>query len=312
MSLEINGDSCSRCHAYLFAEDDIVYCPVCGAPHHRDCYNALGHCALEQLHGTPQQYSRENNQKIEKENTENTATDSAKSINSEDTVCKMCGESYNSSYPRCPECGAPNYSRISGYENFDFLGGVPADYKLSKNVTADNAKRFVANNPQRYIPKFAALNGKNRTSWNWMAFLFPCPWMLSRKMYKNGIVAGVLSVLATLLTYPLSKAIYALGITASNYSELASVLTKNISSIGASVLAFAFLGLAFELAIRFISGFFGDYLYKKYTIESIEKINAESEDADYDYRKKGGVSLIFFMIGLLAVQYLPSILVMFI
>ena len=59
MSLKIEGCSCARCKAYLFSEDDIVYCPVCGAPHHRECYNALGHCALEELHGTENEYSME-------------------------------------------------------------------------------------------------------------------------------------------------------------------------------------------------------------------------------------------------------------
>ena len=56
MSLKTEGVSCVRCHAYLFPEDDIVYCPVCGAPHHRECYEQLGHCALEEFHGTDRQY----------------------------------------------------------------------------------------------------------------------------------------------------------------------------------------------------------------------------------------------------------------
>ena len=58
MSLNTEGVSCVRCHAYLFPEDDIVYCPVCGAPHHRECYNQLGHCALEEFHGTDRQYDK--------------------------------------------------------------------------------------------------------------------------------------------------------------------------------------------------------------------------------------------------------------
>ena len=58
MSLNTEGVTCVRCHAYLFPEDDVVYCPVCGAPHHRECYNELGHCALEEFHGTDKQYDR--------------------------------------------------------------------------------------------------------------------------------------------------------------------------------------------------------------------------------------------------------------
>ena len=59
MSLNEKGLSCAGCKAYLFEEDDIVYCPVCGAPHHRECYNRTGHCALEELHGTENEYDAE-------------------------------------------------------------------------------------------------------------------------------------------------------------------------------------------------------------------------------------------------------------
>ena len=36
----------------------MVYCPECGAPHHRECYNSIGHCALEEFHGTDMQYDK--------------------------------------------------------------------------------------------------------------------------------------------------------------------------------------------------------------------------------------------------------------
>ena len=52
MNNETERLKCSVCHAYLFDDDDTVYCPVCGAPHHRECYNGLGHCAFEEAHGT--------------------------------------------------------------------------------------------------------------------------------------------------------------------------------------------------------------------------------------------------------------------
>ena len=52
MSADLKGKTCGVCHAYLFPEDDVVFCPVCGAPHHRECYNKIGHCALEEAHGT--------------------------------------------------------------------------------------------------------------------------------------------------------------------------------------------------------------------------------------------------------------------
>jgi uncharacterized Zn finger protein (UPF0148 family) len=56
MTFENKEQNCALCHAYLFQEDDVVYCPVCGAPHHRECYNSIGKCALEEFHGTENQY----------------------------------------------------------------------------------------------------------------------------------------------------------------------------------------------------------------------------------------------------------------
>lgn len=313
MSLKTEGVTCVRCHAYLFDDDDVVYCPVCGAPHHRECYNELGHCALEALHGTDKQYDKR------KAAEETVPADEAErghtGENAEGEItCQMCHESYDFSLNACPKCGAPNVAKAGGsFVNFDFLGGVPADCDIGEGVTAEEAKRLVAANTPRYIPKFAVLNKKNRASWNWMAFLFPCEWMLSRKMYKNGVAAGLLTVIASILYLPLSNAIYNLGYVGNEtYTDIIGNAAEHISDIGAAVMVFAVLGFVLNLAIRIVSGVFGDYLYKTYTIDTVKLIRAESDDADYDYRKRGGVNMFLFLIGFMAVEYLPSIIAVFI
>ena len=313
MSLKTEGVTCVRCHAYLFDDDDVVYCPVCGAPHHRECYNELGHCALEALHGTDKQYDKL------KAAEETVPADEAErghtGENAEGEItCQMCHESYDFSLNACPKCGAPNVAKAGGsFVNFDFLGGVPADCDIGEGVTAEEAKRLVAANTPRYIPKFAVLNKKNRASWNWMAFLFPCEWMLSRKMYKNGVAAGLLTVIASILYLPLRNAIYNLGYVGNEtYTDIIGNAAEHISDIGAAVMVFAVLGFVLNLAIRIVSGVFGDYLYKTYMIDTVKLIRAESDDADYDYRKRGGVNMFLFLIGFMAVEYLQSIIAVFI
>ena len=37
----------------------------------------------------------------------------------------------------------------------------------------------------------------------------------------------------------------------------------------------------------------------------------ESEDIDYDYRKKGGTNFLLLILGVFAVQYTPGILAVF-
>lgn len=312
MSIKTTGKSCARCHAYLFEEDDIVYCPICGAPHHRDCYNALGHCALEELHGTERQYSKEKEEAARAVVEQKEAA--AKEAKADKfTTCRMCGESYDKEIRLCPKCKTPNLNNYDGYQQFDFLGGIPADMDIGDGITAEEAKRFVAANPQRYIPKFVQLSRQNKASWNWMAFLFPSEWMLSRKMYKGGIFAGVFCIIATLLSYPLNLALYSIGIDEMQ-SQVAIMerLAEKLPEIGVPVILAAFVALLVELIVRIVCGIFGDFWYKSYTVSSIKTIRAESQDADYDYRKKGGVNFYLFLLGLLAIQYIPGIIATFI
>ncbi len=277
MDFKSSEISCVRCKAYLFNEDDVVYCPVCGAPHHRECYNALGHCALEELHGTEKEYSREKieekKQQIEEKKQE-------------------------------PKRDTSFYGRMGAFPEFDFLGGVPADYDLGDGVTANEAKNFVVSNTHRYIPKFAVLNPKNKISWNWLAFLFPAGWMFSRKMYKGGIFTALLTIAANCLSYPLSLKLYSLGFNTSGYlAENLNAITDMLPQIGATVIFMALAGTVFDLGIRLVSALFGDYIYKNYTISSIKKIKAESADEIADYRKKGGTNLLLFLLGTFIVQY---------
>lgn len=277
MYLKSGELSCVRCKAYLFNEDDVVYCPVCGAPHHRECYNALGHCALEELHGTEKEYSREKideqKQQVEEKKQE-------------------------------PKKNSAFVNQMGAFADFDFLGGVPADYDLGEGVTADEAKNFVLANTHRYIPKFAVLNSKNRVSWNWLAFLFPSGWMFSRKMYKSGIITALLTIAANCLSYPLSLKLYSLGFNTNGYlGENLSSITDMLPQIGLAVIFLALAGTFFDLGIRLVSALFGDYIYKKHTINSIKKINEESTDRLVDYRKKGGTNLLLFLLGTFIVQY---------
>ena len=44
------GCPCEGCGKPLTLQDDIVVCPDCGAPYHRDCYEKLGRCIHSPAH----------------------------------------------------------------------------------------------------------------------------------------------------------------------------------------------------------------------------------------------------------------------
>lgn len=311
MSLNLKGKSCAVCHAYLFEDDDVVYCPVCGAPHHRECYAKVGHCALEEKHGTDEQYDKVEARKQEQEAEPIRSPHSEQDSINGKIKCPMCEEIYDNSLNSCPKCSTPNFRVNDGFNPFDFLGGVPADMDVGKGVTANEAKRFVLSNTQRYIPKFAAANAGKKVSWNWMAFLFPCPWFLGRKMYFYGILSGILTVVFSLLTLPLNNAIYALGIDTNNTATLMNELVSAMPQIGVATVILSAAGGFLTLLLRLICGLFGDLIYSRYAIGEIAEIKANSEDKDGDFAKKGGVSVFGAMAGLLGMNLLTNLIIMF-
>lgn len=57
MSNKYLGQACVICNQAFKESDDIVVCPECGSPHHRACYEQLGHCQNEELHGTGKEWT---------------------------------------------------------------------------------------------------------------------------------------------------------------------------------------------------------------------------------------------------------------
>lgn len=305
MSTQQKQLNCVACKAYLFEDDDVVHCPVCGAPHHRDCYNKIGHCALEELHGTDQEYD---STKAE-QNTENDQNQSTQSNAENYTICRMCGEKYEKGLPKCPKCSAPDFSRMGPFAHFDFLGGVPGDLDLGEGVTANEAKKFVASNTQRYIPKFLGFKNGKKASWNWLAFLTPCGWLMSRKMYLLGAVIGALEIAFSLVSMPLRIAYQMVEVPdTSNRIEIYNAIFTEISNIGKVAIYAGLIAIALEVIMCIVIAIFGDLIYKKRVITKVSEIKLESEDQRELYRKKGGISMAAAVFGYFAVSYLPTII----
>ena len=309
VSIIERNENCAYCKAKLFSDDDVVYCPVCGAPHHRECYNSLEHCALEELHGTEREYSKLK----ELENTQIEPKETVNNIETDTTRCAKCGAEYPLSNQRCPKCGVPNFMHMNTAV-FDFYGGVPKKSIIEDDITAEEVRKFVLTYTHRYIPKFIQLKGNKKTSWNWMAFLFPSCWLFSRKMYKGGIITGTLTLVARLLSIPIQQKLLNLGVfdNAISYTQVFKNTADVIPEIGTEFIILSVISSIITILVSIITAVSGDYLYKKHTVSSIKKIRNESQDIDADYRKKGGVNVFLFLLSYLALSYLPTILLNFI
>ncbi|MCI8360232.1 MAG: DUF2628 domain-containing protein [Clostridiales bacterium] len=335
MSLHMEGQDCPVCHAHLFDDDDAVFCPVCGAPHHRDCYKALGHCALEADHGTPRQYVRPSEASAEKRQQEKEAAGKA---------CPRCGASCASDMLFCPRCGQsfsnpadgqaaypPPYGPAGGpYQNAggpppfggygpvrpDPFGGVSPDEEID-GLPAGDIARFVAANTQHYLPRFKRMHPKAKSSWNWAAFFFPGGWLFFRKCYKPGILALLVSFISTVLYMPMQ--IFMNDITASlpttiSYMEYYDALMLHMGEAGAFAWAAFGLSLLLALCLRIFAGAFGDYIYKKHVLGAIRNIKADEslrEDYQGNLLHKGGVNPLMLLVAFMASNWFSALLAMF-
>ncbi len=295
---------CQVCKEQLKASDDIVVCPVCGAPYHRECYNNAGKCVYEELHSTNFEY---------KPQTEDEQTISQ---NEEKAVCINCGHKFENDENFCPNCRTPKDINL----NFSFgYDKATADYLEktdSDGVSASSVKAFSLINANRYVNKYFSLDKSSKKSWNWAAFLVPEGWFFYRKMYKAGIVVILLMIISAVCLIPFNAALVLPDQRVSSY-EMVEIMTKALTTIQPFALAMAWIGSTINILIRIFCGLFGDYIYKCFTKEKLlnyKPKNREEESIPLFVRlsRLGGVQPFMFLAGYLMARYIPQIIQYFI
>lgn len=228
--INFTGIKCPVCGKEFTDEDDIVVCPQCGAPYHRECYQEKGQCIFDDLHEKGKEWAPPPPPKP------------PVTAEIKDRECPLCGGLNAHSSQFCAHCGAPlpgqdpfapgpqtkfpgqpfQGQQGSGHQPpvqgpyqpgstpqgryygqmpfmFDPMGGVsPADV-LDMGVSYGDASKLVKQNTTYYMPTFRYMKQTGRNKFNFCAFLFSGAWMLYRKQYKYGAVVAALMLLLYLL-----------------------------------------------------------------------------------------------------------------
>ncbi|MCH5316717.1 MAG: DUF2628 domain-containing protein [Eubacterium sp.] len=187
------NEICPVCSREFERGDDIVTCPECGTPHHRECYKDYGGCKNRSLHGTDFVYKRGEGvsaPKVEKsfkyspfltelplgeeKKDEYYKPENAESIENSET-----GEKPEALEQAVSEAAEPQ-------ENQDEIDGVKTEDVVS----------VVAVNTFKFLPKFK----RNKLfNWNWSAFFFGSYYLFFRKMYVQGAVFMALDYVISLV-----------------------------------------------------------------------------------------------------------------
>ncbi len=319
--ISYEGDKCPVCHAILFDDDDIVVCPDCGTPYHRDCYEHIGQCVNAGRHGTNWRYVHES----EKHAADSPDQDVAGAQAGRGKKCPNCGAISSSGTIFCPYCGYqfgsaynPGQGPINGSYDYpvrviDPLGGTDPRADID-GVPASALMPFIAVNTQRYIPKFANMSQKKKkASWNWAAFLIPGYWLLYRKCYTEGIIALAISFISMLLNIPMNTVTNSIANTlpyGSSYGDLFDAISNNLSLYTPGVIICAVLSIVLILGLMIFMGIFGDSIYKRHCVNAVREIT-ESGDTQKQHEltaKKGSVNFIV-PIAAYAAYYFISIII---
>lgn len=303
------GKSCPVCQTPFRETDDIVTCPVCGAPHHRSCWQRDGHCHFESDHGTPNQWPGQQPQP----NAASGATDSASAANR----CPNCGTVNLEHAEFCQRCGRPlrvtewrspfsanvppNGTPCNEYSPFrvafDPLGGVNRNETFDdEGTTAEELAMCVGNNTMYYLPRFQRIKNGHAVQWNWAAFFIAPYWLLFRKQYPLGIFTCLFYLLYDLLVI-LSGASSAL-----TYEQMETA----VQSWCFPAVVLMSVGV---ILVSLLFGLFGTKLYYHLCLKRVRQAKqAQPADLRAELRRKGGVSFVWGAVAYFSIQFLSAAL----
>ena len=312
------GQTCPVCGGAFGESDDIVVCPVCGAPHHRDCYKQHGECAYNDRHGEGFRWEPV------KAAGENPGQGGSPFANEGEAQEQRNG------YGQDPYAGQNGAGDYGGQVPPFFRPADPFSLfpeEVAEEVKTREAADFVQMNAIRYIQKFF-YRKEGRKTFNWAAFIFSPYWFFFRKLYRVGAVflAFILVISLGLSALPQSRAFSAdmndfsskySSFTESQLSSSAETLNEMRSDFtavfaenraGAAILAVQALLI---LALHIISGIAADRLYYDKTITKVRKIKSETAEPlliKQRFFREGGVSAAVTVAVLFGVEALSFIL----
>jgi ribosomal protein L37E len=325
--MDFNGIKCPVCKTPFKDGDDIVVCPECGTPHHRECYEIENRCAYEERHAQGFNFEEE---KADKENGETNENDNT-------IICQRCRAVNQKGMFYCGRCGFPlsaqnqQYNQYNGQNtrnnpnmggfgvNFtnpmDPMAGVDPEQDMGDGVTAGELSKFVQNNTHYFIRIFNNIKNFSKGRFNFCAFFFSGGYLLYRKMYKIGaIITAVMLFLWTAELYihyctPAGQRMIELMnnyySNASNYTEAMNSLYKGISEmslINLLLLCTMYFCSIAQLVLRIIVGIFANRWYFKHCKTKIHGIKAENNNPENQIQAKGGVNTAI-AISLIAVYF---------
>lgn len=309
--LNYSNQICPHCGKPLLEGEDIVVCPVCATPQHRECWMQAGHCANDALHASGYVWQKEETANNKEEysvpagdakichicGSENPADSlhcgNCGALFGEENSnapknCSFCGTQNDDDARHCKNCGAPLQGTASFFGNNPYLqkSDIAPDELIGEH-TADDLALFVQASAHRYLPKFKRFASGKKLSFNFAAFFFAPYWFFYRKLYKIGIFFMIMFVTSSMLlsgfsnqileaAEEYSNAVYALDLENATEEQIADA-EEDIIRLGNEMLNKikkpALVMAAATVLLRLICALIADISYYKKIVADMKIIN---------------------------------------
>lgn len=307
--MKYTGESCQWCGVAFDDGDDIVVCPDCAAPYHRECWHAHGHCALADKHGEGFVWQRAAGNEPAEEKREENAPFGAP----EEVTCPGCGTVSPKGTVVCPNCGMP-LAPVS-------FGGPAAGEAMFRpdfdpnerigDVTSGDVAMFCRTGGARYTKAFRKLAGGAALGFNWAALFFTPFWFFYRKLYKAAAIFASVFIALNIWLIPVTdqvgtklyektaemqEALEPYQDAESEEADKAAekLMTKYSGELYA-IMRPMFLPAVLMLLFRLVSALSADRLYYRKCRKTAEEIGEQVTDArvrQLELFRRGGTSML--------------------
>lgn len=330
--MRYDNEKCPVCNTEFKDGDNIVVCPECGAPHHKECWTQHGECFFKELHGDGFAWSGSGEEKAEAPELANPF----ESAEQESQVkhCPNCGAENSKDAVFCAECHVPfifseeeagqtpgdifiDGERISGVQYVDG----------ENSVSVADAGIYIGRNRGKYIKSF--LKGKftkGKFNFNFAALIFGPYWFFYRKIYSigamfAGVQVGITLFLMSVVNRCFPDALnYISGLYSSQTTQITAEMYEKYNELfQKGVLQHPYLSkLVYLIPLLYVvanivAGFLADKLYLRKIKSDSAKIKsvAQSEGMYKSYMyARGGTSFLMAVICAVAVQSFIDMIMM--
>ena len=264
------GQCCPICGQHFAETDDIVVCPECGAPHHRACWRAEGHCHFEEDHGTERQWAKTDPEPpTPKRRCPHCGADNPEFAE----FCGHCGRDIDTE-PTAQQTPPVNRYTPHGavpppaFYTVDPFGGVPRSEQID-GVPVEILARVIGPNSAYYLPKIKQMSETGRkVFWSFPAFLIPYNWLLYR---KNLLVGWLTFVFYTVINFFFQHAFDRLfpGTTLPSAAEMMELAMSSGGSLLWTAMSIASTVI---ILIHVLFGLFGNWIYMQHVMKKARQL----------------------------------------